>query len=346
MSSQNKQLTGTRPQLRYTWQDGDDLAVIAEKYGVDPEEILDFNLIEEHEIKAGDELKLPSKHKVKEQPRQIRYEALPHPVIMHVNQPNGIQKYAFGHITDPDDVKGSGHFPHATKIVVCGIAHVPVEDESLAYYMDHNAFGDYKTSGKVNWNIGYAWSELSEGPYVPPPVPTLPEKTILDEPDEPLTMFDHEPEPPVTDVSNPLPTGDEEETAPTENAPKDNVLMPINHDYTPEKFLYEEDIEIAELYDRHDPIKRRRNDPVWIIATFWHEGTEYYQPGKAIGEVVQSGLLWPIPMDAVLPEEEVFDFSIKRRQMTKQEKWWELLNRGASNYTRLTMYIKQKRNKE
>lgn len=335
MPHKNHQLTGTRPQLRYTWQDGDSVVALGEKYGVDPEEILDFNLIEEHELKAGDEIKIPSKHKFKPPAREITYEVLEHPVVMHVNRPKGIKKYAFSHITDPNDVKGNGHFPHATKITIYGIAHVPVGDESLAYYMDNHAFGDYKTTGKVNWNIGYAWSELTEGPYIPPEEQPEPPKTILDEPDEPLTMWDQEPEPEP-----------ESEPAAPEERPKEGVLMPLNPDYTPEKFLYEEDIEIKELYDRRAPIKRRANDPVWVIGTFWHEGVEYYQPGKHVGDVVQSGLLWPIPMDAVLPEEELFDYSIARRPMTKQERWYELLMRASAHYTKLGIYIKQKRNKE
>jgi LysM repeat protein len=333
------ELTKTRPQLRHTWKKKDDIAGIGKKYGVDPEEILDYNLVEEHEIKAGDELLIPSKHKTKPKSQKITYEALKSPVEMHVNKPGGIRKYAFGNIKKADDITSSGHFPHATKITIVGIAHVPIGEEVLAYYMDGHAFGDYHETGKVAWNIGYVWRELSEGEYVPED--DTPTPTILDEPEEPLTMFDEIPEEPENDVT-------EEEPTEVDNVIEspDGVLMPLNADYTPEKFLFEEDIEIRELHDRKNPIKLRANDPIWIIGTFRHEGEEFYQPGKTVGDVVASGLLWPIPMDKVLPEDEMFDYSIKRRGLTRQERWYELLMRVSANYTKVVMLIKQKTNQE
>lgn len=327
-------LTFTRPELRHIWQEGDTIEAVALKHGADPEEILDLNLIEEHELQPGDELRIPKKQVVKRS-RKIRYEALDHPVDMHVNVPTGIQKYAFGNITDANDVSGTGHFPLGTKITIHGIAHVPVGDsEYLAYYMDGHAFGDFKKNGKISWNIGYAWSELTEGEYVPPAeaIVEAPQPTILDEPDisEPTIfdeMLEEEPEP---------------EVPAEEPKPQDGVLIPLNADYTPEKYMFEQDFTLHELHGRHKPIFRRRLDPVWIIGTFLHEGIEYYQPGKNIGEVVQSGLLWPIPMDSILPEDEVFDFSIKRRGMTRQERWWEFLSKTAARYTKLVEKNKQK----
>lgn len=325
-------LTYTRPELRHIWKEGDTIEAVALKYGQDAEEILDLNLIEAEDIKPGDEVRIPKKQVIKRN-RKIRYEPLDHPVDMHVNVLAGIQKYAFGNITDPENVSGSGHFPLGTKIRIHGIAHVPVGDDGyLAYYMDNHAFGEYKATNKIAWNVGYAWSELSEGEYVPPEE-VVPEPTILDEPDTPSpTIFDEmleeEPEPEVVE----------------EPKQKDGVLMPLNPDYTPEKYLYEQDITLQELHDRHQPIFRRRLDPVWIIGTFFHEGVEYYQPGRNVGEVMQSGLLWPIPMDAILPEDEVFNFSIKRRPLTKQERWYELLARLGAHYTRFTE--RNKNNKE
>lgn len=305
-------LSFTRPELRYIWQEGDSILAVALKHGADPEEILDLNLVEEHELRPGDELKIPQKHVIK-RTRTIRYEALDSPVVMHVNKPEGIQQYSFGNIKDPADVPGKGHFPLGTNITIHGIAHVPVgEDEFLAYYMDSTAFGNLKQTGRPAWNFGYAWSELTEGTYHEP------EPTILEEPDIPeITIFDEIVEP---------------EPEPVVEAPKDDVVQPINPDYQAEKYLYETDITLHELRGNHKPIFRHRLDPVWIIGTFTHDGQEYYQPGKVWGETIQSGLLWPIPMDAVLPEDELFDFSQGRRQLTRQEVWWEFV---VKRYTML-----------
>lgn len=304
-------LSFTRPELRYIWKEGDSILAVGLKHGVDPEAILDYNLVEEHEIQAGDELKIPQKHVIK-RTRAIRYEALDNPVVMHVNKPEGIQQYSFGNIKNPNDVPGKGHFPLGAKITVHAIAHVPVgDDEFLAYYMDSTAFGNFKQTGRPAWNFGYAWSELTEGDYHAPETvtvidqPIVPEPTIFDEVVEP------EPEPEVT---------------------KDDIIQPVNPDFQPEKYLYENDITLHELHNRHNPIFRRRLDPVWIIGTFVHNGTEYYQPGKVWSETLKSSLLWPIPMDAVLPEDEMFDFSQGRRKLTRQEVWWEFV---VKRYTML-----------
>jgi hypothetical protein len=318
MPQPQRPLTYTRPQLRHTWQDGDTIATVALKYGADPEEILDYNLVEEHELTPGQEL-LISKRQVIRRAESIRYEPLDHPVTMHVNKQEGIQKYAFGNIRTADDVQGTGHFPLGTKLTIVGIAHVPTEDgEYLAYYMDDHAFGQFATTKKVSWNVGYAWTELTEGDYTPPPEEEL---TFLTEPDEPITIFDEEPEP-------------EPESVAMRELPKDGEIKPLNSDHAPEKYLFEYDIELHEANDQRAPIKRHRLDPVWIIGTITVDGEEYYQPGKNIGEVLRTGLRWPIPMDAVLPEDEVFDYSIKRRGLTRQERWFEVLAMVGGAWTR------------
>lgn len=313
-------ITTTRPQLRHTWQETDTLADVAARYGVyDPEDILDLNRLEETDLSPGMVL-LISRQVPKDQPENITYEVLETPVVMHVNKPEGIQQYSFGNITNPNDVPGKGHFPHKRKITVHAIARVPVGDEELAYYMDGHAFGKYRETGKVAWNVGYAWSELSEGEYQEPPeIEPIP--TILDEPDVPdPTIFDE-----IIEEQEPEPA--------EEPARQDDVLVPLNADYSPVKYLFEQDIELCEVHAKVRSVFRRKLDPVWIIATFTHDGEEYYQPGKTWGETVQSGLLWPIPMDSVLPEDEVFNYDTPRRNLTRQEKAYELLAKLGARYT-------------
>jgi hypothetical protein len=327
-------LTVTRPELKHIWREGDTIKDVALKYDQDPEEILDLNLIEEEDIQPGDLIKIPSKKYVRKT-MSIRYEAFDRPVIMHVNNPNGIQKFAFANVRTADDPKGSGHFPHGTEIQIHGIAQVPLEEgESLAYYMDGHAFGSFKENGKISWNIGYAWSELSEGKFMVPEPPAL---TILEEPEtHDISMFDEEPEEvpePVTEAAQPA----------IEVDPYRDSFEPLTEDAVPQKFLYEADIELHEANGRKHGIARRKLDPVLIIGTFEFRGERVYQPGRSVDEMLNSGLWWPIPMDAIILEDDVFSFA-QRRKITRQERYWQFVSRVAAKYTKLEQYIKQKIN--
>lgn len=90
--------------------------------------------------------------------REIQYELLTKPLPMHVNKDNGTRKWSFGNIKNWEDFTASGFYPKHTNVTVVAVAHVPVGEDTAAYYMEAK---DYNATPRRT--VGYAWSDLTEG---------------------------------------------------------------------------------------------------------------------------------------------------------------------------------------
>lgn len=157
-----------KPGTFHIWTKEDSLAVVAKRYGVSRQDLLDHNDIDDPaSIKPGDNLHLPIAQNVVRDMRPT-FEVLDESLPMHVKKREGCKKWSFGNMTTWEDAKGAGFFPPDTNLTIVAIAHVPInetdgKEAEAAYYMDANALGDYATTGSVRWTVGYIWNDLAEG---------------------------------------------------------------------------------------------------------------------------------------------------------------------------------------
>lgn len=161
---------GLKPGTFYQWLKDDNWTSVTRKLKFTMKELVDHNGIEDAgAMHPGDILHLPIAQEVKPDLRPT-FEVLPEPVPMHVNKPGGIKKWSFGNMKKWEDATAAGFFPGNTNLTIVAIAHVPLDEADkdgkpveAAYYMDSNALGDYATTGRIRWTVGYMWSDLDEG---------------------------------------------------------------------------------------------------------------------------------------------------------------------------------------
>lgn len=95
--------------------------------------------------------------------QSIRYELLDKPRPMHIKKPGGAEKWAFGSVKKWTDFVSTGRFPEHYNTEIVAIAHVPVENDTAAYYMDAKALGDFAITGRPLHAIGFSWADMADG---------------------------------------------------------------------------------------------------------------------------------------------------------------------------------------
>jgi LysM repeat protein len=155
-----------KPGDKYIWQKGDSLHDIATRGGTTLKTMMEFNEIEDwKELEEGVVLHFPTGSAGG---RKIRHEALPEAIPMHVARPGGAKKWSYGNMKSFEDARSAGFFPQNTNVDIVVVAHVPITDENgteteAAYYLDSVSAGDFATSGRVRYTVGYMWSDLEQG---------------------------------------------------------------------------------------------------------------------------------------------------------------------------------------
>jgi hypothetical protein len=192
----------------HLWKKGDSLVDIAREMHVPVEKLKDFNEIESYaELEDGIPIYYPAP--AVSTARRISVEVLPEKLHMHVAKPNGAKKWAFGSMRIWDDARPSGFFPEGTNVIIVAIAKVPIDDPDdptaeAAYYLDHNALGEYTTSGILRFTLGFAWSDLEHGhietltrkadpapdPVIPPYLEDLDEPEVEETDVEPVSLVE------------------------------------------------------------------------------------------------------------------------------------------------------------
>ncbi len=176
------------PKRSYIWVKYDNFYDVARRLGFGSKELKEHNDLDDPEtLKPGDIISLPKDREIPEE-REVRYELLVHTMKMHVGKPGGTKKWTFANVKSWEDVTSIGYFPQYTNVDIVAIAHVPLTDTDgnqieAAYYMDERALGDFATTKRVRYTIGYSWSDLAEGYYLSssPPPPIIEERLTQQE---------------------------------------------------------------------------------------------------------------------------------------------------------------------
>lgn len=151
---------------------GDNVYTISTRYQLSVDDILEHNELKDpSEIKAGMYIYLPLTTAQKDN-RPVSYEILATPRAMHVSHAGGAKKWSFGNVRTWKDIRDNGqHYQQNHNLMIVAIAHVPIEEDTAAYYMDAISFGSFKTTGLVRYTTGFNWQHLADGHVFPDYVP-------------------------------------------------------------------------------------------------------------------------------------------------------------------------------
>lgn len=278
----------------YVMQSGDTIWGIAIKLGFTAQELMDHNGISQDQVRSlpiGYQVHLPVKQAPPVATIGITYEALPEAKVMHVTKAGGAEKWAFGNIKHWSDFKSAEHVAENTDVTIVGIAHVLFDNQVVAYYMDALAFGNCAQTGVPTNTIGFNWSDVTEGNYIPPQ-PAIEPAPAPAEP-APAVVADITPaEPPTVESPNAYKT--------TYKA------LP-----EPAVYLFKNTIMVHEFDGRKPDKQMVKNQGVVIGGTFIADGKTYARP-KSAADV---GLWFGIPVDQLDSEQDVYN-----KQLSLQDK--------------------------
>lgn len=344
------------PERLYIWVAGDNIWQVAARFNVDPYELLEHNDISDYKlIDPGMRIRLPIAREIT-QARSIQYEVFPMPRVMHVVHEGGTHKVMFADVRKWEDIKPTGAlYPFNRNVTVDGIAHVPVGEETAAFYMDKLALGDYLKTGKVRYTIGFNSAHLADGrvpQFVNPPKPKvalnidkatkkLNEQIAEDALREGIQASDLVPEEPI--------------------APQlglhlyKTTFVPFNEERQPVLFVMTEDMDIKEFDTVRPDRPIRQGAIVSLIGTFVKDGKTYGRPSN-------TAYWFGIPMDKVVPHDEVqdndedYDYEVdlptrsamgSHARLTTLERYFTIpLYKVASGYLRVRDWLKNKQTKE
>ena len=296
------------PGFRYTWQPGDVMPIVAKRLGFTRRELMEHNNLDESGISRlvpGDVLHLPTAREAITK-LEIRYQPLtdengnPERREMHIQTIGGAKKWSFANVTVWDDIKAIGFYPEGTNVVVAGIAYVSVRelDGSITeakYYMDSVSFGDYIQTNKVRYTIGFGHADMVLGRReAQKPVEQIP--LVETKPIEPEVLPIPEPPKMQNSYKNTLQLLPEPlEVIATVNTETANARD--------EKGLF---VWVYEHDNARRPGKLRNNREITIVATYEKQGVVYGIPKESYA----SNLWWGVPLDVLIPEQEVYNTDI------------------------------------
>lgn len=330
----------SKPEKLHKKLKGESIWSIARRFKIPAKDLIEHNDIEDpNQVPDGTILHLPVPKEAKPE-RTIVYEVLPQPKQMHVSKEGGTQKWSFGNVRDWADFTTSGFYPKNTNVTIMAIAHVPVGDEdTAAYYMDTTAFGDYAETNRVAYTLGFAWSDLTEGSFIPAKAPP-PTK-------EPLAVPEVK-EVQATKIIKKQVEGNKEimpEKYPNSFKTTRQVLdqpalvtanLPPGQDYL-----------TIHDYAGHRPDKNMPKEwEGYIAETFEVDGVLYGRPLGSVKNVKQDPHWRPnwygIPMDCLISNDELYNGDIVRRLPALERYLWVPLFQKSS---KVRKYVKQKNNK-
>lgn len=344
------------PERLYGWVAGDNIWQVSARLGIDPYELMEHNDIQDYKlIDPGTILRLPVARKV-EIVRPIQYEIFPMPRVMHVTHEGGTHKVMFADVRKWEDIKPTGAlYPFNRNVTVDGIAHVPVGDETAAFYMDKLAIGDYLKTGKVRYTIGFNSAHLADGrvaQFVSPPTP----KVALGISKATEKLNEQIAEDALKEGVRPSDLVPEEPIAPQVGLHLyKTTFVPFNEERKPVLFVLTEDLDIEEF----DTVRPDRSMPagtvVSLLGTFIKDGQTYGRPSNTV-------YWFGVPMDKVVPNDEVedndedYEYAIdlptrtamgKRARLTAWERYVTIpIYKIANGYLRTRDWIKNKQIKE
>lgn len=307
-------------------------------------------LISENELEdpahtpVGTELYLPPLPSHKDPTKKIRYEILPSPVAMHVSREGGAKKWSFGGVEKWEDLYSTGrHYPQHTNLTIAAVAHVPIGEDTAAYYMDAVSLGEYQSTGLPRYTTGFNWQHLTEGhitsaesqekeeDVVMVAVPTtVVEQVVADamQEDDRLELKVVEPEP-VLPIQ------------PAQASWKDTFSF-LNDDKTPAEYMFKEATLVREMDGRLSAKQVGKYDIVRLIGTFTKDGVLY-------GRAAVRGYWYATPMSLLESEDEVYDSTVDlptriamRGHLTPAERRMVLVAKTVAHYRRILGWAKKR----
>lgn len=297
--------TDTKPEHSYTMVAGDNFWDVARRLGYDAKELIEHNNITNpQELQPGYVLHLPVAREIPVK-QEVRYQPLlddngnPERREMHIQTIGGAKKWSFANVTTWDDIESIGFYPEGTNVIVAGIAYVPVREldgliTEAKYYMDSVSFGDYIHTKKVRYTIGFGHADMVLGRREPQkPVDQIPQEPVKIEPEI------------LPELKPPKLQNSYKNTLQLLPDPVD-VIATVNTETAnarDEKGLF---VWVYEHDNARRPGKLRNNREITIVATFEKQGVSYGMPKESYA----SKLWWGIPLDVLIPEQEVYNTDI------------------------------------
>lgn len=317
---------------------GENLWDIGRQYNVPVASIIAENEIEDpRHVSVGTEIYIPERLNIKDDSKQIHYELLTPARAMHVAREGGAKKWSFGGVEKWADLYSTGrNYPDGHNVTIAAVAHVPIEGQTAAYYLDNVSLGDYATTGLPRYTTGFNWQHLQEG-HTEHGTPPVPEATVeqvvadaMKEEDRPELV----PEEPQLEIR----------TAPISY--KDTFQF-LNDEQTPVEYTINEALLVHEMDNRYKPKQVGRYDGVNIIGTFTKDGILY-------GRAAVKGYWYGVPMSKMTPDDVLYNTDMDlptrvamRGQLSPSERRLVVLAKTVARYKAIMSSVsknKQRRN--
>lgn len=336
--------TVQRSGVLYKVLSGDNIWRIATQYQLPVEDILAHNEITDPKtVVPGTYIYLPLTT-LQKNSQPVIYEILPSARPMHVSNAGGAKKWSFGNVRSWRDIHDNGqHYPQNHNLLIVAIAHVPIEGETAAYYLDATSFGNYRTTGLVRYTTGFNWQHLADGHVYPEFNPDTPIEEVIAQEIEEMTQ-ETEPEP--------IP----EEVKAVEVAPEPIVdfrdsyrpLTPGPVQYRSNKPIIVKDIEGIHT-DRTFPGQH----PFKIAGTFMD-----VVDGETVVYGLPAGLIrdgsirawYGVKMDDLYNEDDLYNTSMSlkdkvavRNQLSLDERLTVIFSRQISRLEYIKIYLARKK---
>ncbi len=333
---------------------GENIWDVARSYNVPAANLIAENEIEDpRHVEVGTELFIPDLSTRRKESESIRYELLYPTRQMHVAREEGAKKWSFGGVKKWEDLYSTGRlYPNGTNLTIVAIAHVPIGEDTAAYYLDSVSLGDFDTTGLPRYTSGFNWQHLADG-HVSVELEVTPMDPLVAEIEAELDEQLGQPtEVVVTQIvsdamaeeDRPEVMAEEDETLVIRPAPltyKSSFRF-LNDAKKPVEYMFNEPLIIHEVDGRLAPKQVGRYDLVRLIGTFEKDGILW-------GRAAVRGYWYGIPMDKVSPEEEVYNTDVDlptriamRGQLSPAERRMVWMAKTAAHYRRIVGWAKRK----
>ncbi len=340
-------LAPERPGTRYQLGPDENIWTLATKHKLSATKLIDHNEITNpNSIKAGMWVYIP-KPEPKERQR-VEYKELKSPRQMHVTVDGGTTKWTFGMVRKQSDIKKDvKHYNENHNVEIHGIAQVPVDGVTLAFYMDKHDFGSFSTSERVNYTRGFNWQHLKDG-YIKTKKEVKLDTIVADAMREddrpkatpaiaPVTVPEAPEAPVVIEVVETPPEPIEPTVLVEEVAPMDmykDTFRYLNFEESPERYKMLESMDVRELDGAKEPIYCKEGSSVMVSGWFTYQGTPYYRVATRYWYAIPTQFAYSV-------ENEPFNFGVDLPtrvayggQLTKEERRIKLLAQTVAKYNK------------
>lgn len=305
--------------------DNENLWDIGRQYNVPVASLMAENEIEDpRHVKVGTEIYIPERPH-KPATKEIKYELFIPARPMHVAREGGAKKWSYGGITKWEDLYSTGRvYPDGLNLNIVAVAHVPIGNETAAYYLDTVSLGDYATTGTVRYTTGFNWKHLEEG-HVEGGTPPVPEATIE------AVVADAMAEEDRPDV---IEENKEEVITPSLPLSYKTTFQFLNDEKRSEYYTFREHVEVVEMDGRLPTKHMGPADSMRVIGTFEREGITY-------ARAAVPKYWYGVPMDKITSEDSLYNTDIDlptrlamRGHLTAAEKRMVIMAKTAAGYTK------------